>query len=392
MTHSFCLFNDFLNDSRRGMIDLWRELVNIDSGPECFEGLERVAKILAERLNRLGLSVETRKFEGAPSSIYARRAADETCGGKIVLLGHMDTVFPEGTAAARPFSTCDDRVTGPGVLDMKGGLVQILYALEALNLANWYERSIDVVISGDEEVGHERSANGSRELFDEAGRGAVALFCCESGREDDTLVTARKGVGEIVLTTHGKSAHAGNDFWSGANAIVELANKIADIAALNDGENGEKTVTLNVGTIRGGMANNAVPDFARATVDVRWADNDDWPRVLSQVERIASRVRVPGTWTETTSRVEIPSMQPSGESHRLLEYVSAIHEKITGSPLRGASVGGGADSSFFAAAGVPCLCAMGPSGAHNHTQGEHASISSLMTRTLMLTEAISGMR
>lgn len=341
------------------------------------------ADILCDRFAQSCSWVERRKFSGAPDSIIAVRRGNGQRKGKIVLLGHMDTVFPEGTAEDRPFSIGGDVASGPGVLDMKGGLVQIAYVFEALEAARWNELDVAVVISGDEETGHENSQDESRRLFAEAAEDALALMCCESGLDDDVLVTARKGVGEIVVTSRGRSAHAGNDFERGANAIVAVAGKALKIAALSKG-----TVTLNVGKVSGGLANNVVPDFAEIAVDVRFLDNAEWPLILERVEKMVSQVEVPGTVSTVRSRLEIPAMRESEKSLELLKCLSGVREKISGKPLSRATAGGGADSSFFAALGVPCLCAMGPVGAFNHTSGEYAGVSSLFERTKLLAAAI----
>jgi glutamate carboxypeptidase len=377
--------SEFVDSRRYEMTALWQKLVDIDTGPGCASGLNEAASVLSDRIGASCSFVRREKFNGAPDTVVATRNGNGRKDGRVVLLGHMDTVFPEGAAKERPFSVRADIATGPGVYDMKGGLVQIVYALEALDAAGWRDREVVAVISGDEETGHRNSVEGSDKLFSEAARGTAALFCCESGLSDDSLVIARKGVGEIVVTTRGRSAHAGNDFKSGANAIVEISGKVAEIASLF-GEDDAKT--LNVGLIRGGMASNSVPDFAEITVDVRIQDAADWSVVLRRVAEVTSKTKVPGTSSSMRSRLEIPAMKPSGETMKLLKYVSGIREKISGGTLRGASVGGGADSSFFAARGVPCLCAMGPVGASNHTPEEWASVSSLFERTKLLAEAV----
>jgi glutamate carboxypeptidase len=382
---NFVSFLDgFIHSRKSDMLGLWRKLVNIDTGPGCERGLNDAADILCDRFARSCSSVERRKFDGAPDSIFAIRRGDGQRKGRIVLLGHMDTVFPEGTAKARPFSAAGDIVRGPGVLDMKGGLVQIAYVLEALEKARWHGLDVAAVISGDEETGHENSQEESRRLFAEAAEDAVALMCCESGLDDGALVTARKGVGEIVVTARGRSAHAGNDFERGANAIVAVAGKVVEIASLSKG-----VVTLNVGTVKGGLANNIVPDFAEITVDARFLDDAEWSLILERVEEIVSKVEVPGTVSSVRSRLEIPAMKETEKSLELLEYLSEVRKKISGKPLSGSAVGGGADSSFFAALGVPCLCAMGPVGALNHTPDEYAGVSSLFERTKLLAAAIA---
>ena len=383
MENSISFLHNFNHSREAEMPRLWQKLVDIDTGPGCERGLSDAAEILCDRFERSCSLVERREFRDAPDSIIAVRRGNGKRKGKIVLLGHMDTVFPGGTAESRPFSVVGDVASGPGVLDMKGGLVQIAYVLEALEEARWNELDVAVVISGDEEVGHENSQDESRRLFAEAAEGALALMCCDSGHDDDVLVTERKGGGEIVVSVRGRSAHAGNDFERGANAIVAVAGKAIGIAALSKG-----AVTLNVGKVRGGMANNVVTDFAEITVDVRFLDDAEWPLILERVEKIVSRVEVPGTVSTIRSRLQIPAMRESERSFELLKYLSKVREKVSGKPLSGATAGGGADSSFFAALGVPCLCAMGPAGAFNHTTGEYASVSSLFERTKLLAAAI----
>lgn len=221
---------DQIRGSEQGMLQLLEELVNIDSGADALAGINAVAQRIGAFLEVLGFTVEYLETDGAPVQLLARKAQP---GKKQVLFsGHMDTVFNQGTAAVRPFKVENGRAYGPGVLDMKGGLVMALYVIRALLENGWQETDMTVLLCGDEEMSHPFTDAVAQ--FKKAGAGKDAVFNLEFGRIDGSVVTGRKGTTRPTLVVEGIASHAGNEPEKGASAILELAQKTVAIHALNN--------------------------------------------------------------------------------------------------------------------------------------------------------------
>ena len=213
---------DQIRGSEQGMLQLLEELVNIDSGADALAGINAVAQRIGAFLEVLGFTVEYLETDGAPVQLLARKAQP---GKKQVLFsGHMDTVFNQGTAAVRPFKVENGRAYGPGVLDMKGGLVMALYVIRALLENGWQETDMTVLLCGDEEMSHPFTDAVAQ--FKKAGAGKDAVFNLEFGRVDGSVVTGRKGTTRPTLVVEGIASHAGNEPEKGASAILELPRRI----------------------------------------------------------------------------------------------------------------------------------------------------------------------
>lgn len=208
-------------------------------------------------------------------------------------LGHMDTVFPVGEAARRPFTVEGSRVTGPGALDMKGGVAVMLSALKALHSAGFSGRPLKVILVSDEEIAH----NGSKAtvMLQREARGCAACFNCETGYEDNSLVIGRKGGVVFKAAVHGIAAHAGNNPRQSRSAIWEMAKKIDDIQNMTDWDKG---ITFNVGTIKGGTVSNAIPDYCEVEGDIRFQDPDISPLVKEELLKVLNHTYIEGTKTE----------------------------------------------------------------------------------------------
>ncbi|NPV43942.1 MAG: M20 family metallopeptidase [Firmicutes bacterium] len=372
----------YLEDKFNEMIKLWEELVNIDSGSSNKTGVDRVAKIICSELTKIGFDLEVLYFENAGNSVLATKKGRER-DVKIVLLGHMDTVFPEGTAGQRPFHIRNGRAYGPGVLDMKGGLVQIIYALKALHHISWEECSIQVILAGDEEVGHVNT--NVPDVIRQEAKGAAAVFCCESGRTDGKLVIGRKGVGKLKLTVYGKAAHAGNEPEKGASAVLELASKILKIQNLEDKSKG---LTINTGIICGGSAVNVVPDRATAEIDVRFNNLKDFDELKRRVLKLTDKREINGTRSEVIIRNTFPPMETTKGVLKLFDLVRETSIELGFGDIEKCTVGGGADSAYCVLSGAPVICAIGPRGGMNHSIEEFVEVESILERTKLLTSCI----
>ena len=359
------------------MFKFAEKIVNIDSGYDCPEGVAEVAHIVGDFLAKLDFKVEYLETPNEPVQILATRP--RLGKKKVMLMGHMDTVFPDGTVAKRPFTISDGKAYGPGVLDMKGGIVAFLYAIKALKSAGYDARPLKIILAGDEEVAHANSD--AAERFVQEAKGCAAAFNCETGFLDDGIVTGRKGTAVFTFEVKGVSVHAGNEPENGRSAILEMAHKVIEIQKLTDYKIG---ITYNVGVIAGGIVPNAVPDFAKIKVDVRYIDPAQLPGIQSAMQKVADTVYVEGTSATVVMEPGIAPMQTTDGVKKLFEIVKKTYlENGWGNPYE-KFVGGGSDSAYSVIAGVPTVCAMGVKGGRNHSAQEFAVVDTLFERAKLL--------
>lgn len=362
---------------KQPMLDTWQDLVNRDCGSRNKAGVDACGRRVQVFLESLGFRVRFHEYEKAGNFLVAERG--DTSKPFVALLGHLDTVFPDGEAAARPFTVRDGRVTGPGVLDMKGGVTVMLYALKELIEAGWNRLPVKVLLPGDEEVGH-GSSGAAEDLVREA-KGALCGFNLETSYPDNSVVVERKGAAFFRLEVKGIGAHAGNNPQDGRSAIVELASKILKISALTDWGKG---TTLNPGMVGGGTAANAIAEKAWCVIDVRYRTEAEFERVESALRDIASSSLVPDTHGSLTLTCRLAAMERTAGSEALFEKINAIAQRHGFPAMRAKAVGGGSDSAYLVKAGVPVVCALGVKGEFNHTVREYALESSLLERARLL--------
>lgn len=372
----------YIDDHKAQMMDLWQDLVNQDSPASYREGVDLVAKRVFKELEEAGAST---RWDEEGKALIAEIPGDSRA--PVLLLGHMDTVFPVGEAARRPFTVEGSRVTGPGALDMKGGVAVMLSALKALHSAGFSGRPLKVILVSDEEIAH----NGSKAtvMLQREARGCAACFNCETGYEDNSLVIGRKGGVVFKAAVHGIAAHAGNNPRQGRSAIWEMAKKIDDIQNMTDWDKG---ITFNVGTIKGGTVSNAIPDYCEVEGDIRFQDPDISPLVKEELLKVLNHTYIEGTKTELLLYHEgMLPMKMTEENRKLFEFVKKTGEE-NGIPVsEGKLVGGGSDSGYVVYAGVPTVCAMGVKGRFNHTRDEYALKDSLFERAKLLGTVILKM-
>lgn len=372
----------YIDDHKAQMMDLWQDLVNQDSPASYREGVDLVAKRVFKELEEAGAST---RWDEEGKALIAEIPGDSRA--PVLLLGHMDTVFPVGEAARRPFTVEGSRVTGPGALDMKGGVAVMLSALKALHSAGFSGRPLKVILVSDEEIAH----NGSKAtvMLQREARGCAACFNCETGYEDNSLVIGRKGGVVFKAAVHGIAAHAGNNPRQGRSAIWEMAKKIDDIQNMTDRDKG---ITFNVGTIKGGTVSNAIPDYCEIEGDIRFQDPDISPLVKEELLKVLNHTYIEGTKTELLLYHEgMLPMKMTEENRKLFEFVKKTGEE-NGIPVsEGKLVGGGSDSGYVVYAGVPTVCAMGVKGRFNHTRDEYALKDSLFERAKLLGAVILKM-
>ena len=349
-------------------VGLLRELVELES-PTGSDGVRSVAERMAHELAALGGEIEL--YDGF--HVRAEFAGEDA---PLLLLGHTDTVWPLGTLASMPFRVDGARAHGPGVYDMKAGLVVLL---EAIRHASGQRRALRVFLTADEEMG----SRTGRPLLEQAAEGAAAAFVVEPPTKEGHLKTARKGLGRFRVTVAGRPAHAGNDREQGASAIEELAHQVLALHALNDDDRG---VSVNVGVVAGGTSENVVAARAEAQVDVRVARSDDRERLERALASL--RPRLDGTSLELSGGWTRPPLEPSPESARLFAKARE-HGLALGLDLREASSGGGSDGNLVAAVGVPVLDGLGAEGGGAHAPNKHVVLDSLPVRAELLARLIA---
>lgn len=356
------------------------EIVNIDSGTPHKAGVDAVGRAMERRLLALGCEVrrlpEERYGDNLVGTLRGRGA------GRYVLVGHMDTVYPEGTAALRPFRIEGDWAHGPGTSDMKNGLLGALYAMKALEQTRPDAfGELVFFLNTDEEIGSPSSAAS----IDRECEGATAAFVLESARKDGSVVVGRKGVYVYTLTVRGKASHAGVDPDKGRSAIHELAHKVVAIAALNGLSPG---TTVNVGTISGGTVRNVVADLATCEIDVRVRDLPAKDAMERELERIAAEPAIPGTSCELSTHHCFGPMERNDRNEGLFRTARGVAAGL-GFALKGTETGGGSDANHISATGVPVLDGLGPIGRGAHSPDEALYIPSVVPRTALLAHLIA---
>jgi glutamate carboxypeptidase len=300
---------------------------------------------------------------------------------RVLLVGHLDTVWPLGTLARWPYSVTGDTATGPGVFDMKAGVVQALCALTMLDDLE----GISLLLTSDEEVG---STTSSRLVVDSA-RGCVAAFVCEPSA-DGALKTARKGIAMYGFDVVGRAAHAGLEPEKGANAALALAHAVVASGGLGDPVLGT-SVTPTV--LSAGTTTNTVPARAAAALDVRAAVPAEFPRVEAALRAAAAaaELAVQGTSVKVTGGVNRPPLDASS-SAALFERAASLASDLGLPALQGIAVGGGSDGNFTAGAGIPTLDGLGAVGGGAHAEGEHVLLPAMADRAALLAALLTSLR
>lgn len=345
------------------LVELLRELVEIES-PSGSPGARAVSSRVAVELEQLG--ADTTLLDG--NHLRADLPGE---GPPLLLCGHVDTVWPPGTLAEMPFRLEDDHAYGPGVYDMKGSLVAML---EAVRRAGSDRRALRVVLTADEEQG----SRTGRLPLEEAARGVAAALVVEPPTPRGNLKTARKGLGAFTLKVSGRAAHAGTDREEGVSAIEELAHQIRALHALNSEEGG---LSVNVGVVEGGTAENVVPAYAEARIDVRIvheADRARFEEALKELRTVdpEAELELGGGWTR-------PPLERS-EGTATLFARAREHGRELGLELAEEASGGGSDANLIGALGVPVLDGLGVEGGGAHSAGEHLDLRSLPVRAELL--------
>ena len=365
-------------DLQRYLNELER-LVNIDSGSYYPEGTVKVADFFESKYMNIGWSAKKHNFDKSIGPcLEITNLSNERFD--VLLLGHMDTVFPVGTAAERPFRIEGDRAYGPGVSDMKSGCLLMYYVFENLQydegksiIGNY---SFCVALNSDEEI----SSVFSRPWIEELARRSRVVLVLEPARANGALVKERKGVGRYNIDFTGVAAHSGVDHEKGRSAINELAHWVIALHYLTNYELG---TTLNVGLVSGGTAVNMVAEKANAAVDFRFKDIKEVQRVERTIKYLKENPKTQGVNAEVAGGVTRPPMNVTRETEELCKIVEALGEELN-IKIEWASTGGGSDGNFTANLGIPTLDGLGPVGGNSHSSNEYLEINSIEERFNLL--------
>jgi glutamate carboxypeptidase len=403
----------YFRQQRTSILDTIEQLVTLESPSDVKAAVDRVGTVLASRFGELGGEVTIHQaekfgnhlqvdFHGEKLPHFSQKTREmghprgrsgeprvghtNSRGDKdksILLLGHMDTVYPVGTISKMPFRVSRGRVWGPGVFDMKAGIALALHAIEAL--LGWSDgtlpRPVTVLLVSDEEIGSPSSRHITEKL---AGQSDAVLVLEPAAGLKGAVKTARKGIGEYALRVQGVSAHAGLDFEKGHSAVVELSRQILRLSELVDLKRGS---TINVGKISGGIRTNVVPSEASAVIDVRVTSRKDAEKLHRALMSLRTfdphcRIKVIGGGNR-------PPMERAPGTIALYEKAKAVAKEL-GLALDEASVGGGSDGNFTAALGIPTLDGLGAVGEGAHAAHESVVISELPRRAALLAGLISS--
>ncbi len=362
-------------------LDDLQSIVNIDSGTYTKVGIDRVGAYLQERFQSLGFSTHFDKQQEYGDHLVATHAGNNPNGPHILLIGHMDTVFSEGAAQERPFTLGQRNgmrvATGPGVLDMKSGLLIGMYGLHLLiqaQQANY--QSVTCLWNSDEEIG----SPASKPLIEEIARQCDATIVLEPGRAIDSVVSSRRGSGQYRIEVHGLSAHAGVEPQNGRNAIHELAYKVLAAQAINGTIPG---VTLSIGTISGGGRTNVVPDFAYCEMDVRVSDQKGLQAIEAALQKVVSKTNIDGTKTTLSGDMRCMPFERSKRNEPLIQNAREVGAEL-GLKIRDLGSGGASDANNTSAIGIPTIDGLGAGGGLAHNPGEYIELDYLPTRIALL--------
>jgi len=362
------------------------QMVNVDCGSYSPAGVNVIADMCEARLRDHGWEVERRPHlpideEPQLGDLVIGRLRGAG-GPNVLLVGHTDTVFDDGTVAERPFRIDGDTARGPGVSDMKGGLLTGFFAVEVLQEAEFDGfGTITYVCNPDEEIGSPFSGPVIRELAPLHD----AAFVLEGARANGDIVSARKGITDYRIVIHGRAAHAGVEPEKGRNAVLEAAHAIVALQGLNGRWPG---VTVNVGVVRGGTRTNVVAERCELQVDLRSPELRTLEEAEAEIERVCAEHVVPDVTTEILGNGWHRPMEKKEGAVRLVQIAKDVAAEL-GFELRDAATGGASDANTTSAAGTPTIDGLGPVGGDDHAPAEWLDLNSVVPRVTLLAGIIS---
>ena len=358
-----------------------KTIVNIDSGTYTRAGINQVVAYLQARFHDFGFDTSVAEQQEYGNHLVATHKGSAPNGPRILVIGHTDTVFPAGDVTRRPFTLSESAgrriASGPGILDMKAGLLMGMYALHLLiqaGEANY--QSVTFICNSDEEIG----SPSSRPLIEETAARSDAVIVLEPGRELNRIVSSRRGVGRYRVEVHGISAHAGVNPQCGRNAILELAHQVINLQAINGTIPG---TALNVGVIQGGERTNIVPDYAYCDIDVRVSDLESIKAIEQAMYNVTQHTVLDGTRSVLSGQIRSLPFEKTAGSARLVELARQAAQEV-GIELEDIASGGGSDANTTAGMGIPTIDGLGAGGSHAHNPNEYIELDYMPTRIALI--------
>ena len=379
----------FIDNHRDEMIDKWKFMVNME---DYFADVEDTAKVrnwFQIELEELGFKCTTYDdlAPGYTGPIVGILGEDRP-GKPIIFAGHLDTVQPKGSFGDMPFKIKDGKAYGPGVLDMKGGLIIALYVVKALNELGYKDHPIKFVVAAEEESSHTEEENKVTQFFIDQSKGGLCAFDMETGHISNSLCTGRKSKYEWFVKVHGIPGHSGNEFEKGRNAIHEAAIKINEISKLTDLSKG---TTVNTSMIKAGTPEMicAIPEECEFIFETRFTSSEEQARVAEEIKKILATNYIEGTTTEYhQNKPQFMAFHPTEPIMKFLDFLNGV-AKDNGFPEFGSiQLGGSSDSGAIAASGIPVLCSCGVRGQFNHSMNEYAVVESMFERAKIYALAV----
>lgn len=360
---------------------LLQQLVQIDSGTGDVPGLTAMVKVLRTELEGLGASVE-----GVPASSPAVgdnlvATLTGTGRGRILLIAHMDTVFPHGAVAERPYTVEGDHGVGPGAGDDKGGDVTAICALRILQQLKYHDYGrITLILNSNEETG----SVGTRDLIRSKAKDSDAVLNLERGVPPDAVVVARKGSAVITVEVTGRAAHSGLEPEKGRNAALEAAHQALQLGSLSDPA---QETTVNVTIINGGKTINVIPDYAIVKADVRAFTAGEFDRVERDLQKLAANSMIPDVQVKASMVRNFPPWARAASTDALFARAQKLYAEL-GDTLSAVSAGSSSDVAFAAETGTPSIDSFGMRGSGAHTVDDYADLSSIVPRVYLLTRML----
>jgi glutamate carboxypeptidase len=365
--------------SRKGeMINLLKEIVSRESPSGDKKAVDACSSFVIEEFKKIGANI-IRIPQKETGTLYVAEyphPAPKTMTEQILLLTHIDTVWPVGKIHKMPFYVSEEKIFGPGVLDMKASLVMTLFSLRAFNELNIQpQKKIAVFINSAEEIGSNASYEAIRNLC----KKSTFVLCLEPSLPGGALKAQRKGRLVVRIEARGKAAHAGTP-EKGINAIEELIKQLLRIKGLE-----KKEMTVNIGVIEGGEKPNIVAENAWAILDIRFWENQQKDWLVAEVKKLQPAIK--GARLKFSTESSTPPMEKTEESTELFSQVQKIASSMN-MKLKSGKTGGGSDASIASSMGLPTLDGLGPDGEGIHAENEHLLLPSLIERTALLTEML----
>lgn len=388
MNKYFNQISSFIDAHKDEIIEKWKTLVNLEGHYNEKANVEKAMAWVRKEFEQEGFECYIHDLMPTRAGVLVGILGKDRAGGPVIFSGHIDTVHHAGAfGKANPFEIKDGKAHGPGVLDMKGGVVMSLYVVKALNAISYNEHPIKIVFTGEEESDH--IGNNADEFFTQESLGGLCAFNMETGHIENRLCIGRKTQYTIFAKVHGLGGHAGNEFTKGKNAVHEAIYKCSRLMELTDLDVGT-TVTVSVINSGGNTNSTSIPDLSEFVVDIRVFSNEIGAEVLAKVDQIMHTDFIQGTTTEYhVDKAKLHPFNVNPKIQALFDLVNGVAVENGFKPFGTIRLGGASDAGAISEAGIPVLCSCGPIGEFNHNIREYAVVQSMFDRAKIYATAVT---